>query len=70
MASFVTLKVRLGPLVSLELTGDSVREISAALDGFEHLNRQLEALCSDLADRVYPEGSDAEEGASDEEAAA
>jgi hypothetical protein len=54
MGSFVTLKVRLGPMVSLEFTGESCAKISEALDGYGHLNEQLEDLCSDLARKVYP----------------
>lgn len=60
MSVNITLKVRFGPLVSFEVTGDSCREISEALKGYEELNRQLDTMCSDLAGRIYPEGFDAE----------
>ncbi len=56
MSVYVRLKVRLGPLVSIELSGENVKEIAAALKGYEDLNKQIDAMCSDLAERVYPEG--------------
>lgn len=56
MSVSLTLKIRLGPLVSLEVNGNNCEEISEALKGFEILNRQIDAMCSDLAERVYPEG--------------
>lgn len=58
MAGFITLKIRLGPLVSLELTGENCSEISDALEGHEKLNKKIDAMCSDLAERVYPDGMD------------
>jgi hypothetical protein len=66
MSSFIILKVRLGPLVSLELTGENCKEISEALEGFERLNRQIEAMCNDLAERAYPAAE--AEAPSDQEA--
>jgi hypothetical protein len=59
MAS-MSLRIRLGPLVYFEVDGDSCGELIAALDGFEELNAKVDAMCSDLAARVYP-GSDDEE---------
>ena len=55
MSASMNLKIRLGPLVSLEVNGDNCEEIRAALDGFEMLNTQLDAMCSDLAGRIYPD---------------
>jgi len=60
MAVHITLKVRLGPLVSFEMTGQSCQELSEALKGFELLNQQIGTMCSDLAERVYPEGVQSE----------
>jgi len=60
MAS-MSLRIRLGPLVYFEVDGDSCAELTAALDGFEELNAKVDAMCSDLAARVYPGGDDDEE---------
>jgi hypothetical protein len=56
MAS-MTLRIRLGPLVYFEVDGDSCAELATALDGFEELNERVDAMCSDLARRVYPNAS-------------
>ena len=53
MAS-MSLRIRLGPLVYFEVDGDSCAELTMALDGFEELNEKVDAMCSDLARRVYP----------------
>jgi len=66
MAGFITLKIRLGPLVSMEFTGENCDEISEALKGYEKMNKQLDAMCSDLAERVYPEGMESDEEKSKE----
>jgi hypothetical protein len=55
MAS-MSLRIRLGPLVYFEVDGDSCAELASALDGFEELNAKVDAMCSDLAGRVYPAG--------------
>ena len=55
MAS-MSLRIRLGPLVYFEVDGDSCAELITALDGFEELNAKVDAMCSDLAARVYPDG--------------
>jgi hypothetical protein len=55
MSARLNLKIRLGPLVTLELSGDNCEEIRGALEGFQPLNQELDAICSDLADRMYPE---------------
>jgi hypothetical protein len=64
----ITLRVKLGPLVSFEITGQSCKELSSALEGFQTLNQQIDELCSDLAERVYPEGQPAEGRQDGEEA--
>lgn len=61
MSSFITLKIRLGPLVSIQLTGENCEEVAHALDGFQKLNHQLEAMCSDLAEKAYPQVPEEEE---------
>jgi hypothetical protein len=50
----MTLRIRLGPLVSFEVEGENCRELADALDDFNRLNRTVDAMCSDLAVRVYP----------------
>jgi tRNA threonylcarbamoyladenosine modification (KEOPS) complex Cgi121 subunit len=54
----ITLSIRLGPLVSLKVNGASCHDIAKALEGHEQLNEQVNAMCSNLAERVYPEGFD------------
>ena len=61
MAVHITLKIKLGPLVSLDVTGGNCAEIMEALRGHEELNRVLDAMCGDLAERIYPEGTEPEE---------
>lgn len=51
----ITLTIRLGPMVSFQIEGRNCTEITAALTGFEHLNRTVDAMFSDLAKRVYPD---------------
>lgn len=58
----MTLKIRLGPLVSFEVEGENCTEIAEALKGFDDLNQMVDAMCSDLADRVYPQASAMSEG--------
>lgn len=52
----INLSIRLGPMVHFEVQGESCQEIARALDGFECLNQTVDAMFSDLARRVYPEG--------------
>jgi hypothetical protein len=56
MAVSITLTIRLGPLVSLKVTGQSCEELAQALEGHDQLNLRVDAMCSDLAEKVYPEG--------------
>lgn len=58
MSASMSLKIRLGPLVTLEVSGDNCEEIHNALEGFAKLNSKIDAMCSDLAERMYPEDSD------------
>jgi hypothetical protein len=64
----MSLRIRLGPLVYFQVDGDNCAELSTALEGFEELNTKVDAMCSDLAARVYPNGSaDAETWPHDED---
>jgi hypothetical protein len=53
----MSLRIRLGPLVYVQVDGDNCGELSDALEGFEDLNTKVDAMCSDLAGRVYPNGA-------------
>lgn len=53
----MSLRIRLGPLVYFQVDGDNCAELSTALEGFEELNTKVDAMCSDLAARVYPNGA-------------
>ncbi len=64
MSASMNLKIRLGYLVTLEVSGDNCEEICSALEGFEHLNTQLDAMCGDLANRMYPEDEQNEQQSS------
>lgn len=63
MAS-MTLRIQLGPMVHVQVEGASCREIAKALEGFDQLNKTVDAMCSDLAERVYPEGEPGVQGPS------
>jgi hypothetical protein len=58
MAASIVVRIRLGPLVFFQIDGTNCKEVSEALEGYEELNQKLDALCSDLAERIYPEGMD------------
>lgn len=51
----IVLSIRLGSMVSFQVEGRNCVEITEALKGFEHLNRTVDAMFSDLAKRVYPD---------------
>jgi hypothetical protein len=53
----MSLRIQLGPLVQFSVEGENCRELAAALEGFDDLNKTVDAMCSDLAERVYPEGT-------------
>lgn len=69
MSVSITLNIRLGPLVSLKVNGQSCEELAQALEGYDHLNQRIDAMCSDLAERVYPEGVEMQFDGETEEAA-
>jgi hypothetical protein len=58
----ITLSIRLGPMVEFQVEGRSCAEIAEALEGFERLNETVDAMFSDLAQRVFPEGAPKGEG--------
>ena len=58
MSVSITLSIRLGPLVSLRVTGQSCQELAKALEGYDNLNHHINAMCGDLAERIYPDGID------------
>lgn len=58
MSVSITLSIRLGPLVSLRVNGQSCHELAKALEGYDNLNQHINAMCGDLAERIYPEGID------------
>jgi hypothetical protein len=51
----INLQIRLGPLVRFDISGQNCAEIAEALNGFEQLNKTVESMFSDLADKVYPD---------------
>ncbi|HTS63220.1 MAG TPA: hypothetical protein VMH28_14430 [Candidatus Acidoferrales bacterium] len=67
MAAQISLSIRLGPMVSLKITGQSCQELAHALEGYDDLNVRVNAMCGDLAERVYPEGLDLESLRDEEE---
>ncbi len=50
----IYMSIQLGPMVKIEIEGDNCPEITEALHGFEHLNKTVDAMFSDLAERVFP----------------
>jgi len=62
----ITLSIRLGPLVSLRVNGQSCHELAKALEGYDNLNHHINAMCGDLAERIYPEGLDIMDAVRDE----
>ena len=62
MLEQVTIKLQIGPMVVIEAQGKNCEEIADALKGWEKLNPQVEKLCIDLAERVYPEETGNEKG--------
>lgn len=52
----INLSIRLGPMVHFEVQGENCTQVAEALEGFERLNAVVDAMFSDLAARVYPEG--------------
>ena len=66
MSVSITLSIRLGPLVSLRVTGQSCHELAKALEGYDNLNHHINAMCGDLAERIYPDGLDIMDAVRDE----
>jgi hypothetical protein len=56
MPANIILTIRLGPLVSFRIQGNSCLELLEALQGFDRLNERVDEMCSDLGERMYPEG--------------
>ena len=52
----INLSIRLGPMVHFEVQGENCEQVAAALEGFERLNQIVDAMFTDLAGRVYPDG--------------
>jgi hypothetical protein len=57
----IVISLNLGPMVKIEIEGDSCPEIVEALTGFEKLNHTVDSMFSDLAQRVFPEGVPSDE---------
>ncbi len=66
MAANMVLRIKLGPFVSFEIEGENCEEICQSLKGFEKLNERIDAMCSDLAERVYPDGMTAQQTGQEE----
>lgn len=58
----INLSLQLGPMVRIDIEGENCSEITEALRGFEHLNQSVDAMFSDLAKRVFPEGEPSRSG--------
>ena len=67
MSASITLFVRLGPMVSLRVSGQSCQELAKALEGYDDLNVRIDSMCGDLAGRIYPEGVDLDDLAGDQD---
>jgi hypothetical protein len=53
----IFMSLQLGPMVKIDIEGANCSEINEALHGFEHLNKTVDAMFSDLAKRVFPESA-------------
>ena len=51
----ISMSLQLGPMVKIDINGESCAEITSALQGFEQLNKTVDAMFSDLATRVFPD---------------
>ena len=51
----ISMSLQLGPMVKIDIHGESCSEITDALRGFEQLTKTVDAMFSDLAKRVFPE---------------
>jgi hypothetical protein len=52
----IRISLNLGPMVRIDIEGESCPEIVAALTDFEKLNDTVDSMFSDLAQRVFPDG--------------
>jgi hypothetical protein len=51
----VNIRIRLGPLAEIEARGANCSEIAEQFRGWHELNKVVEDLCGDLAERMYPD---------------
>jgi hypothetical protein len=52
----IRISLNLGPMVRIDIEGESCPEIVEALTDFEKLNDTVDSMFSDLAQRVFPDG--------------
>jgi len=52
----IFMSLQLGPMVKIDIEGANCPDIAEALRGFEQMNKTVDAMFSDLAKRVFPEG--------------
>ena len=52
----IRISLNLGPMVRIDIEGESCPEIVEALTDFEKLNDTVDCMFSDLAQRVFPDG--------------
>jgi len=48
------------------VNGQSCHELAKALEGYDNLNHHINAMCGDLAERIYPDGLDIMDAMRDE----
>jgi hypothetical protein len=58
MPASVTFRIRVGPWVFFQIDGPNCKEVASAMDGYEDLNKKIDAMFSDLAQKIYPDGLD------------
>lgn len=51
----ISIAIRLGPSVKIDIEGKDCKEIAEALSEFEELNKTVDEMFSDLAKRVFPD---------------
>ena len=52
----IRISLNLGPMVRIDIEGESCPEIVEALTDFEKLIDTVDSMVSDLAQRVFPDG--------------
>ena len=55
MSANIIFRLHIGPMVEIQIEGANCHEISEALEGYERLNKQVEGMCSGLAENAYPD---------------